>query len=98
MDVEYWLSGICFRWDRRKAARNLRDHGVALEAACEAFFDPFVRWIGAEVVDEEERERMIGMTTDWRLLLVVYLEQKDAFRLISARPATREERRAYEDY
>jgi len=41
---------------------------------------------------------MIGMTTDWRLLLVVYLEQKDAFRLISARPATREERRAYEDY
>jgi uncharacterized DUF497 family protein len=98
MDVEYWHSGICFRWDRRKAATNLRDHGVAFETACEAFFDPFVRWIGVEVVDDEERERMIGMTTDWRLLLVVYLEQKDAFRLISARPATRGERRAYEDY
>ncbi len=40
---------------------------------------------------------MIGMTTDWQLLLVVYLERKDAFRLISARSVTREERRAYEN-
>ena len=98
MDVEYWLSGICFRWDRRKAATNLHDHGIAFETACEAFFDPFVRRIGADVVGNEERERMIGMTTDWRLLPVVYLEQTDALRLISARAVTREERRGYEDY
>jgi len=50
--------------DRRKAATNLRAHDVAFEIACEAFFDPFVRPIEAEVVDDEERERMIGTTTD----------------------------------
>jgi uncharacterized DUF497 family protein len=98
MNVEYRLSGICFQWDRRKATANLRDHGIAFETACEAFFDPFVRWIDAEVVNGEERERMIGMTIDWRVLLVVYVERTDAFRLISARPATPEERREYENY
>ena len=50
------------------------------------------------MVDDEKRERMIGMTSDRRLLLLVYLEREDAFRLISARRATREEKRAYEDY
>lgn len=93
----YWLNGICFQWDRRKAATNLRVHDVAFETACEAFFDPFLHSIEAEVVDSEERQRVIGMTTRWQLLLVVYLERQDAFRLISARPVTREERRIYEE-
>jgi uncharacterized DUF497 family protein len=64
MDVEYWFKGICFHWDRRKAAANLRQHGVAFETACEAFLDPFVHWIDSEMVEGEQRERMIGMTTD----------------------------------
>jgi uncharacterized protein len=98
MDVEFWINGICFRWDHRKAARNLRDHRVAFESACEAFFDPFVRWIDSEVVNGEERERIIGMTTAWQLLIVVHLQRKDAIRLISARPATSEERGRYENY
>ena len=68
MDVDYWLNGICFQWDRRKAARNLRDHGVAFETACQVFFDPFIRWHDSEVVGGEERERVIGMTTAWQLL------------------------------
>jgi hypothetical protein len=97
MDVEYWLDGICFQWEQRKASTNLRTHGVALEAACEAFFDPFLCWLESDIVDDEERERLIGMTTDWQLLLVVYVDRADAFRLISARPVTREERRAYEE-
>ena len=98
MDVEYWLNGICFQWDHRKAARNLRDQGVAFETACEVFFDPFIRWHENEVVEGEERERVVGMTTDWQLLVVVYVERKDLMRLISARPATSEEGRKYEDY
>jgi len=51
MDVEYWLNGICFQWDRRKATANLRKHGVGFETACEVFSDPFVRWIDSEVVE-----------------------------------------------
>jgi uncharacterized DUF497 family protein len=98
MDVEYWLNGICFQWDQRKAARNLREHGVAFETACEVFFDPFIRWHDSEVVDGEERDRVVGMTIDWRLLIVVHAEGRDVVRLISARSATSEERRKYEDY
>lgn len=96
MDVEYWLNGICFEWDGRKAARNLRDHHIAFEVACEALFDPFVRWIDSEFVDGEERERVIGMSTDWQLVVVIHFERKDRIRLISAWAATPEERRTYE--
>jgi len=38
------------------------------------------------------------MNVQWQVLLVVYADWKDAIRLISARPATAEERQAYEDY
>jgi len=55
VDVEYRLSGINFVWDRKKARLNLRKHGVAFETACEIFFDPFVTFIGTEVVRGEER-------------------------------------------
>jgi uncharacterized DUF497 family protein len=97
MDVEYWSSGIRFEWDRRKASANVRKHGVGFETACEVFFDPFIHWMDSEVVDGEERETVIGMTGGWELLVVVYVEQRDSIRLISARPAIRQERRAYED-
>ena len=96
MDVEYWLNEICFRWDHAKAAENLRKHRTRFETACEVLFDPFVRWIDAKVVGGEERNKVIGMTTDWCVLVVVYGELDDAMRLISARPATRRERQTYE--
>jgi uncharacterized DUF497 family protein len=97
MDVEYWFSGIRFEWDRRKASANLRKHSVGFETGCEVFFDPFIYWMDSEVVDGEERETVIGMTGGWELLVVVYVEQRDSIRLISAHPATRQERRTYED-
>jgi uncharacterized DUF497 family protein len=97
MDVEHWLNGICFEWDRRKAAANARKHGVSFKTASEVFFDPFVYFVDSEVVESEERERTIGMTAGWELLVVVYVDQGDAIRLISTRYATRKERQAYED-
>jgi uncharacterized DUF497 family protein len=97
MDVEYWLNGISFEWDRRKAAANVRQHGVSFKTASEVFFDPFICFVDSEVVESEERERTIGMTAGWELLVVVYVDQGDSIRLISARSATRKERQAYED-
>lgn len=97
MDVEYWFNGIRFVWDRRKASANLRKHGVGFETACEVLFDPFIRWTDSELVDGEERETVIGLTAGWELLVVVYVDQRDSIRLISARPATHQERGAYED-
>jgi uncharacterized DUF497 family protein len=71
MNVAYRLSEIDFVWDRKKATLNLRKHGIAFETACEIFFDPFVIFIGTDVVRSEERETAIGMTKDWKLLEVV---------------------------
>ena len=97
MDVAYRLSGIDFVWDRKKAGPNLRKHGIAFETACEIFFDPFITFIGTEVVRGEERETAIGMTGDWKLLKVIYVFSPAFVRLISARPVTIHERKNYEE-
>ncbi len=97
MDVNYHQRGIDFVWDRQKSAINWRKHDVSFEAACDVFFDPFVHWTTEEMVGEELREAIIGLTSDWRLLYVVYTIRGQQIRLISARVVTRDERRAYEN-
>ena len=97
MDVAYRLNGIWFRWDIRKAAANLRKHGVRFRAAAEVFFDPFVCFVDSDGIGSEEREKVIGITAGWELLVVVYVNRGDSIRLISARYATRKERQVYED-
>jgi uncharacterized DUF497 family protein len=95
--VEYVTQGIRFTWDSEKAGANLHKHGVSFEAACEVFFDPFVRVVDAGGKDEA-RDALIGMTLEGRLLFVVHVEQgEETFRIISARPATAAEWRFYED-
>lgn len=97
MDVSYTLHNIAFEWDNRKANTNLRKHGVSFELACEAFFDPFVSYQDEEVVNEEIREAIIGMATNWRMLSVVYVMRGDIVCIISARLVTRSERKRYEN-
>jgi uncharacterized protein len=78
------------RVESSKARRGIRD-------GCEVFFDPFVCFIGIDVVSRERREIVIGMTVDWRILRVVYVFRKDQIRVVSARPVTTQERKTYED-
>ena len=96
-DAVFERNNIRFVWNFEKAESNARKHGVAFEAACELFFDPFVRLLRSEMIGGEERETAIGMSEDWRLLVVVYTFRLQAIRIISARPATSAERSAYED-
>jgi uncharacterized DUF497 family protein len=97
MDVAYRLTGIDFVWDREKAKSNLRKHGIVFETACEVFFDPFICLIGTDVVRGEERETVIGMTIDWKLLNVAYVFRLESIRLVSARTVTIRERKTYEE-
>jgi len=53
--------------------------------------------IGTDVVRGEERETVIGMTSDWRLLKVIYVFGSETVRLISARTVTIKERKNYEE-
>jgi uncharacterized DUF497 family protein len=86
-----------FEWDPVKAARNLAKHGVSFEEASTVFGDPLGR-----IVDdprhstEEPRCVLLGHSEHQQLLAVMFTERAETIRLISARIATRRERRAYE--
>ena len=97
MNTSYTLYGITFEWDRHKAVSNIRKHEISFELACEAFFDPFVFYLVEEVVNDETRESIIGMTRNWRLIHVVYALKQDIVRVISARLVTKAEREKYEN-
>lgn len=88
-----------FSWDPRKAESNRRKHGVTFAEAATAFGDPHSITIpDPDHSLEEDRFILIGQSSRPRLLVVVHLELAEgAIRLISARPATRRERRVYEE-
>ena len=97
-DVSYIHREVIFEWNNQKAIANLHKHGLSFESACEAFFDPFLVVLeDVEAVGNELREKLIGMTSDWQIVLVVYVMRADRVRLISARDATAWERKHYED-
>lgn len=97
MDEYLELNGIRFRWERAKARLNLQRHGVSFEEAVEAFFDPFLRVVDAGT-EAEARDAVIGMDLHWNLLFVVHVVvEESSYRIVSARRATRSERRFYEE-
>jgi uncharacterized DUF497 family protein len=97
MKIQYTLQKVSFEWDSKKAATNFRKHKVRFEIACDAFFDPFVCYLDEQIVGSELRERIVGLTTGWLLLLVVYVLRGDVIRIVSARMVTRAEREIYEN-
>jgi uncharacterized protein len=87
-----------FEWDPRKAAANLVKHKVSFEEAGTVFGDP----LGRIVADPrhsavEDRLVLLGISKERQLLAVMYVERAEAVRIISARRATRRERRDYEE-
>jgi uncharacterized DUF497 family protein len=85
-----------FEWDARKAASNVRKHGVDFADAAGVLYDELAVTIPDERADED-RFVTIGLDALGRLLVVVYTWRGDRARLISARRATRRERRQYEE-
>ena len=86
-----------FEWDPNKAALNLTDHRVSFDEAVTAFEDPLSLTVeDPDHSEHEERYVLLGRSQNDRLLVIVHTERGDRIRLISARPATRHERRDYE--
>jgi uncharacterized protein len=93
-----------FEWDATKAAENLRKHGISFEAASASLEDPY----GVEeedlTDDGEQRLRTTGIADGQTIVMVIHLDRSEAgsqdqvTRIISARKATRMERRVYEQY
>ena len=85
-----------FTWDARKAASNLQKHGIAFSEAVTVFADPLAIVIADDVLSE--RALLLGLSAVGRVLVTVYLEiHADETRIISARRATKHERRRYEE-
>ena len=91
-----------FTWDAQKSPANLRKHGVEFEIAALVFSDPFARLAQNQIVAHERRWQTTGATGDGRVLVVAHTIEDDTddselIRIISARFATRSEKRAYEE-
>ena len=81
-------------WDGRKAEANHRKHGVRFVAAVAVLYDEHA----VTIVDHravETRYVKVGADTSGRILVIVYSLRGSLHRLISARRATRRERRRY---
>jgi hypothetical protein len=87
-----------FVWDARKAQTNLAKHGITFREATQAFRDNHgvLRHDPLHSTDED-RWILIGVAFRERLLVVVFTEDGDKIRIISARRATRREQDDYEE-
>jgi uncharacterized DUF497 family protein len=87
-----------FEWNEAKAASNVARHGVSFKQAQTAFLDPLagVRR-DPDHSEDEEREVLVGASSNGTLLLVSFTQDGDIIRIISARELTRSERKYYEE-
>ena len=89
---------LLFEWDPNKAKENLTIHGVSFDEASTVFRDALSLAIYDPLHSEEEdRFVLIGNSHKDRLLVVVHTERGDKLRLISARKASKKERKQYEE-
>ncbi len=87
-----------FEWDSEKARTNADKHGVSFEEASTAFLDDFsLNGDDPDHAWDEDRFVIFGLSSTGRLLVVAYTEREKRIRIISARTATRSERRLYEE-
>ena len=88
---------LTFEWDSRKARSNLAKHGVGFQEASTIFGDPLSLTIpDPEHSLSEGRYITVGRAFSGKLLVVVHTERGDNIRIISARRASRRERKFYE--
>ena len=99
------MESIRFEWDEAKNLSNRRKHGVTFEEASQVFRDPLYVSVQDRVEGGELRWQTLGLVEDLLLLTVAHTVREerddgtwaDVIRIISARHATRKERRRYED-
>jgi uncharacterized DUF497 family protein len=92
---------MVFEWDERKSKLNLRKHRLRFETACLVFDDPHAVSQRDPAFDQEERWLTVGSIGPGAVILVVHTafekNEEEVIRIISARRADSQERKAYED-
>jgi uncharacterized DUF497 family protein len=89
---------VIYEWDSKKAKANLRTHGVSFDEAASLFLDPLaVTFPDPDHSGKEFREITIGHSARQTVVFLSHTRRGDRTRLISARKATRRERKQYEE-
>ena len=89
--------GLVFEWDENKAKSNLKKHGISFVEASTVFGDLFSITIEDVIHSDNEQRFIIIGHSEKSILTVVHLEKKDAIRIISARKASHNEQKVYEE-
>lgn len=88
---------MIFEWNPDKAKSNYRKHGISFEEAATVFNDSLsVTFPDPDHSIGESRYVIIGISKFGQLLIVAHTDQGETIRIITARKATRPERRFYE--
>jgi len=86
-----------FEWDPKKSYANLKKHGISFHEASTVFGDPLaITFNDPDHSIREHRFLTLGYSRMNQLLAVVHTERRGRTRIISARRATRRERKIYE--
>ena len=101
LTINYTVVTMLFIWDPAKVEANIKKHGVSFDVAVTVFYDP----LHLSVLDGKERGEKrwvtIGLAADSQTLVVVHLYRElgsnELVRIISARRATRKEKKQYEE-
>jgi uncharacterized protein len=92
------MEEIIFSWNEGKNRENQRKHGVSFEEASSAFADENARLKhDPDHSQDEDRFILLGFSAKLRILIVahVYRQEENQIRIVSARQATRNERKQY---
>ena len=89
---------MIYEWDAEKARANQRKHGISFDEAATVFLDPLaLTFPDPNYSAGEEREITIGYSARHQVVFVSHCQRGDRVRIISARKATRGERKQYEE-
>lgn len=92
---------ISFEWDQKKDLANIQKHGISFEEARSVFYDNYARVMhDPDHSEDEERYLILGWSKKLNILVVChcYRENDEVIRLISARKATKSEKKRYEEF
>jgi len=92
---------MLFEWGRKKNISNIKKHGASFELAASVFDDPFHLSVLDHKTHHEERWVTVGHCITEKILVVVHtykeVANQEIIRIISARSATKKEKKQYEE-
>ena len=95
--MEHQVGEFVFAWDETKAEANSAKHGVTFIDAATVFADPLARiYDDPDHSENEQRCLLVGQSFAGKILVVAHAGEGGRIRIISAREATRTERRSFE--